>query len=164
MPLVTNGWEPFVQFNFELEYQKGHDNTVVDVLSHVTTWLDPDMVRSILDGVAFGAVHWAEAHDPAMVESDHHLEQEVCVATGCAQVQMHVMDWAKAQREDKALSAVLYWLGTQKKTDLKALLASHASSKEDLLILWNWQNLWFIREPYTFAQGPRVRPKIYYYL
>ena len=25
------------QFNFELEYQKGHDNTVADVLSHVTT-------------------------------------------------------------------------------------------------------------------------------
>ena len=65
------------QFNFELEYQKGCDNTVVDVLSWVTNQLNPDTVRSILDGVALGAVHWAEVHDPTMVESDHCLEQEV---------------------------------------------------------------------------------------
>ena len=37
-----------VQFNFELEYQKGHDNTVVGALSQVTTRLDSDTVRSIL--------------------------------------------------------------------------------------------------------------------
>ena len=46
-----------VRFNFQLEYQKGCDNTVVDVLSWVTTHFDPDMVRSILDGVTLGAAH-----------------------------------------------------------------------------------------------------------
>ena len=56
------------QFNFELECQKGCDNTVVDVLSLVTTWLDPDTVKSILDGGALGTVHWAEVHKPIMVE------------------------------------------------------------------------------------------------
>ena len=40
-----------VWFNFELEYQKGCDNTVVDALSQVTTQLDLDTVRSILNGV-----------------------------------------------------------------------------------------------------------------
>ena len=119
-----------MQFNFELEYQKGCDNTVVDVLSQVTTQLEPDRVRSILDGVALGAVHWAEVHDPTVVESDHHLVQHVCVATGHELVQMHVMDWAKAQREDPALSAVLDWLKAQKMTDLKALLVEHISSEE----------------------------------
>ena len=29
------------QFNFELEYEKGHDNMVVDALSRVTTWTGP---------------------------------------------------------------------------------------------------------------------------
>ena len=80
------------QFNFELEYQKGCDNTVADVLSQVTIWLDPDMVRSIFDGVTLGMAHWAEVHDLAVVEGNHHLEQEVDVATGCALVQMHVTD------------------------------------------------------------------------
>ena len=36
------------RFNFQLEYQKGCDNTVEDVLSRVTTHLDPDTVRSSL--------------------------------------------------------------------------------------------------------------------
>ena len=39
------------RFNFQLEYQKGWDNTVADVLSWVTTCLDPDTMRSILYGV-----------------------------------------------------------------------------------------------------------------
>ena len=119
-----------VQFNFELEYQKGCDNTVADVLSWVTTQLDPDTVRSILNGVAMGSVHWAEIHDPTVVEGDHHLEQEVHVTTDCVLVQMHVTDWTEAKREDLMLSTDLDWLKAQKKTDLKALLAEHASSKE----------------------------------
>ena len=41
-----------------------------------------------------------ETHDPNVVESDHCLEQEVCVAVGCTLIQIHVMDWAEAQRED----------------------------------------------------------------
>ena len=55
------------RFNFQLEYQKGCDNTVADVLSWVTTHLDPDMVRSILDEVTVGTAHWAEIHDPTIV-------------------------------------------------------------------------------------------------
>ena len=122
-------------FQFWVEYQKGCNNTVADVISQVTTWLDPDPVKSILNGVAIGTVHRAETHDSAMVESDHHLEQEVHVAAGHLLVQMHVTDWAGAQREDPVLSAVLDWLEAQKRTDLKALLAKHASSKEGQMIL-----------------------------
>ena len=77
-------------------FQKGHDNTVVDVLSWVTTQLDPDTVNSILDWVAMGSVHQAEVHDPAVVEVDFHLEQEVHVTAGHMLVQMHVMDWTEA--------------------------------------------------------------------
>ena len=58
----------------EFEYQKGHDNMVVDVLSHITTRLDPETVKSILNGVTLGMAHWAKVHDPAMVEGDQHLE------------------------------------------------------------------------------------------
>ena len=130
-----------VWFNFELEYQKGHGNTVVDALSQVTTLLDPDTVKSILNRVALGSVHQAKVHDPAIVKGDHHLEQELCVAAGHTLVQMHVMDWVAAQKEDPMLSTVLDWLRAQKKTDLKALLSEHASSEEGWLILQNQQNV-----------------------
>ena len=87
-----------VWFNFELEYQKGCDNTVADALSQVTTQLDPDTVKSILARVALGLVHWADVHDPAIVEGDFHLEQEVHVTAGHTLVQMHVMDWVAARK------------------------------------------------------------------
>ena len=118
MPPVTNGLEPL------------HGSTL-----SWNTRLGPDTVRSILNGVVIGAVHWAEVYDPNIVEGDLSLEQEVCVTSGCALIQMHVTDWAKAQMEDPMLSAVLGWLKAQKKTDLKALLAEHASSEEGQLIL-----------------------------
>ena len=57
-------------FNFELEYQKGCDDMVANVLSWVTTWLDSETVKSILNGVTLRMVHWAESHDPAMVEGN----------------------------------------------------------------------------------------------
>ena len=93
------------------------------------------MVRSILNGVALEAVHWTEVHDPTIVKGDLSLEQEVHVTAGHALIQMHVTDWAEVQREDPTLSAVLDLLKVQKKTDLKALLAEHTSSKEGQLIL-----------------------------
>ena len=79
--------------------------------------------------------HHAKVHDPAMVEGNQHLEQEVHVAAGCPLVEMQVTNWAKAQREDPMLSAVLDWLKAQKQTDLKVLLAEHASSEEGNLII-----------------------------
>ena len=99
-----------VRFNFQLEYQKGHDNTMADVLSQITTLLNPDTVRSILNAMALGAAHRAEIHDPAIIEGDHDLEQEVHVTAGCMLEQMHLTDWAEAQREDPVLSTVLDWL------------------------------------------------------
>ena len=56
-------FDALVHFNFEIEYQKGCDNTVTDVLSWVTTQLDLDTVKSILDGVAMGSMHQAKVHD-----------------------------------------------------------------------------------------------------
>ena len=95
------------KFNFWLEYQKGWDNMVADVLSWINTCLGPKAVQSILDGVTLGAIQKAEGDDPAMVEGDHDIEKKVCVATGWVLVEMHVTNWAAAQREDPELDAVL---------------------------------------------------------
>ena len=94
------------------------------------------MVRSILNGVALGAVHWAEVHDPAMVESNCHLEQEVCVAAGHALVQMHVMDWAEAQRGPSTECSIRLAEGPEEDR-FERSLAEHASSKEGQMILQN---------------------------
>ena len=102
------------QFNFELEYEKGHDNMVGDILSQVTTHLDLETVKSIHNGVVLGMVHQAEVHDPVMGEGHQCLEQEVQVTAGYPLVEMHVTNWAKAQREDPMFSTVLDWLKAEK--------------------------------------------------
>ena len=86
------------------------------MLSQITTCLNPEAMQSILDGVALGATHRAEGYDPAVVESDYGIEKEVCVTTGWVLVEMHMIAWAKTQREDPVLNAVLDWLEAQKKT------------------------------------------------
>ena len=65
--------------------------------------------------------HHAKVRDPAMVEGDQCLKQEVCITRGFPLVEIHVTDWAKAQREGPMLGAVLDWLKAQKQTDLKVL-------------------------------------------
>ena len=126
-----------VRFNFQLEYQKGWDTMVADALSQVTTCLDPEAMQSILDGVTLGMAHRAESHNPSVVEGDHNVEKEVHVTVGQVQDEMHVTDWATAQKEDPVLNAMLNWLGAQKKTDLRTLLGEHASCKEGWVV---WRN------------------------
>ena len=103
-----------MKFNFQLEYQKGQDNTMADALSQITTHLGPEAMQSILDGATLGADQRAEGEDPAVVEDDQ--EKEVQVAAGQVLVEMHVTDWATAQREDLKLDTVLHWLEAKKKT------------------------------------------------
>ena len=91
-------------------------------------------MKSILNVVALGMAHHGNVHDLAMVEGDQHLEQEVHVIAGFPLVEMHVTDWAGAQREDLMLSAVLDWLKAQKQTNLRTLLADHAFSGIDRIL------------------------------
>ena len=79
---------------------------MADILSWITTCLNPEAVRSVLDGVTLGATHRVEGYDPAVVEGDCGMEKEVCVTAGQVLVEMHVTDWPEAQREYPVLSAV----------------------------------------------------------
>ena len=81
-----------------------------DMLSQITTHLSPEVMQSVLDRVSLVAAHRAEGYDPAVVEGNYGLEKEVCATIGWVLVEMHMTDWAKTQREDPVLNAVLDWL------------------------------------------------------
>ena len=95
------------KYDFWLEYQKGWDNAVADALSQVMAHLEPEAVQAILDGAIMGTSQRAERENPAIIKGDQQLEQEVWVTTGQVLVEMHVTDWAVAQKEDPELNAVL---------------------------------------------------------
>ena len=144
-----------VRFNFQLEYQKGWDNTVADALSQITTCLSPKAVQSVLDGVILGMAHRAEGHNPSVFEGDHNVEKEVHVATGQVQVKMHVTNWAAAKKEDPDLSAMLNWLGVQKKTNLRTLLGDHASIEEGQMVWRNCQNFMTLQNALYLRSMPK---------
>ena len=87
-----------------------------------------------------GALQRAERENPAVIENDQQLEQEVQVAAGQVLLEIHITDWAAAQKEDPELNAVLHWLETKKKADLKTLLRECIMSKEGQMVWRNCQD------------------------
>ena len=128
------------KYDFQLEYQKGQDNAVADTLSRVTAHLELEAVQAVLDGATVGTSQRAERGNPAIIEGDQQLEQEVQVATGQFLVEMHVANWAAAPKEDPELDAVLQWLGSRKKADLRTLLGECIMSEEGQMVWRNCQN------------------------
>ena len=112
-------------------------------------------MQSILDGVTLGATQRAEGGDPAMVEGDHNIEEEACVTAGQVLVEMHVTNWATAQREDPELDAVLHWLEAKKKIDLRTLLREHASSEEGQMVWSNCQNFRVLQDALYLCSMPK---------
>ena len=103
---------------------------MADALSWVMACLRPEAVQAILDGTTVGISQRAERENPAIIEGDQQLEKGVWVATGQVLVEMHVTDWAAPQKEDPGLNAVLQWLGSRKKADLRTLLWECITSQE----------------------------------
>ena len=105
--------------------------------------------------VTLGTVHRAEGHDPTVIEGDHNIEREEHVTTGWVLVEMHVTNWAAAQREDPVLNALLKWLGSQKKTNLRTLLGEHASSEESKMVWHNHQNFTTLQNALYLCYTPK---------
>ena len=102
-----------------------------------------------------GASQRAEGENPAIIESDQQLEKEVQVATGQVLVEMYVTNWAAAQKEDPELNAVLQWLGSRKKADLRTLLRECLTSKEGQMVWRNCQNFTSLRGTLYLHSTPK---------
>ena len=48
-----------------------------DALSRITTHFGPEAMQAVLDGATIGASQRAEGEDPAVIEGDQQMEQEV---------------------------------------------------------------------------------------
>ena len=68
---------------------------------------------------------------------------------------MHATDWARAQREDTELDAVLHWVEAKKKTDLRTLLGEHASSEEGQIIWTNCQIFMVLQDALYLQSLPK---------
>ena len=128
---------------------------MADALSWVTTHLELEAVQAILDGATMGTSQRAERENPDVIKSDQQLEQEVQVATWQILVEMHVTDWAAAQKEDPELNAVLQWLESKKKADLRTLLGECITSEEGWMVWRNCQNFTSLRGTLYLCSTPK---------
>ena len=121
--------------------------------------LEPEAVQAILDGATVGTSQRAERENPAIIEGDQQLEKEVQVTTGQVLVEMHVTDWAAAQKQDPELNAVLQWLGSRKKADLRTLLGECIMSKEGQMVWRNCQNFTSLQGTLYLCSTPKGEKK-----
>ena len=56
-----------------IKYQREHDNVATDALSHVTSKLKAETVKSILDGFVRKTTERADAHDPVVAQADEEI-------------------------------------------------------------------------------------------
>ena len=113
---------------------------MADTLSWVTAHLRLEVVQAFLDGATVGTSQRAERGNPAIIKGDQQLEKEVQVTAGPVLVEMHITNWAVAQKEDPELDAVLQWLGSRKKADLRTLRGECIMSEEGQMVWRNHQN------------------------
>ena len=68
---------------------------------------------------------------------------------------MHVTNWAAAQKEDPELNAVLQWLESQKKADLRTLLGQCIMSEEGQMVWRNCQNFTCLQDTLYMCSTPK---------
>ena len=106
---IQHQWvESLARFTFSIEYQKEWDNVAADALSQVTSKLDAETMKSILDGVTMGIMERADAQDPVVAKADEEIHKQVqetvilpCASQAC--INLHVTDWVTTQQEDPIL-------------------------------------------------------------
>ena len=57
-------------YNFNIEYLKGHDNSATGILCRMTECLEDNDVKCLLDGITIGAANQAELHNPLMQQAE----------------------------------------------------------------------------------------------
>ena len=144
----------FASYNFSLEYQKGKDNTVADILSWMNECLPEEEVQEYLNKILYPGVK--AVLDNAIMPIEECAEQGVRPSPDCQDVcheesvgarparlaTTNITDWKQEQKEDPVLYQVVKHLraphemfkaALHKVLDKKAT-AAYVKVKEQLLI------------------------------
>ena len=103
-------------FNMMIEYLKGSDNKVADVLSCIPQWLDPEVVTVLLSHIWASNVPWAEADDPWVMEEHSKINKDIILCAyqmvkhGKQFQNLMNLNWVRAQMQDPVLCHVINWI------------------------------------------------------
>ena len=103
-------------YNMTIEYLKGTDNKVADLMSRVPEWLDPETVTILLNHAQNSDIPWAEADDPRVMEEHQRIDEDVILrAHQLVKQDKHFRNlmnwnWVHSQMEDPVICHVIDWI------------------------------------------------------
>ena len=145
-------------YNFNIEYLKGHDNSAANILSRMTECLEDDDMKCLLDGITIRAANQAELHNPLMqqveIEDNIHINAVRLTNTG-PKGKINVVDWAQAQHEDPELEIAIRWIKADRTSSLRVALGELADTKDGLALISRQKHLVIINNKlYVRATPP----------
>ena len=99
-----------------IEYLKGANNKIADILSRVPQRLDPEAVTVLLSHAQNSDITRAEADDPRVMEEHQKIDEEVILqAHQMVKQDKHFRnlmnwDWVDTQMQDLVISKVIGWI------------------------------------------------------
>ena len=103
-------------YNMTIEYLKGTDNKVADLMSQVPEWLDLETVTVLLNHACNSDIPWAEADDPWVMEEHQRINKDVILrAHQLVKQDKHFRNlmnwnWVHSQMEDPVICLVIDWI------------------------------------------------------
>ena len=115
--MIGHGWvAAMAGYNMTIEYLKGTDNKVADLMSQVPERLDPETVTILLNHARNSNVPWAEADDPRVMEEHQRIDEDVILwAHQLVKQDKHFRNlmnwnWVHSQTEDMVIHHVIDWI------------------------------------------------------
>ena len=117
-----------MKYDFSLKYHEGKINTVADALSRISKkhlsdeeakkvlegaaphTMSSETMKAVFDNLTSGASRRAELEYSVNCAAHHEASSiKVSVKSMRPSTQMHVMDWAEAEREEPKIKAAMDW-------------------------------------------------------
>ena len=148
-----------------IEYLKGADNKVADILSRVPQHLDPEAVTVLLNHARTSDVPRAEADDPRIMAEHHKIEEEVILRAQQMVRQdkrfrnLMNQDWVNTQMQDPVISQVIGWIWRPKtnRSTLDEFMRANRVSEVDRWLYAQRQSDFILRDNLLFLKVTRAK-------
>ena len=113
---ASGHWWVAARYNMTIEYLKGANNKIANILSQVPQRLDPEAVTILLNHARTSDIPWAEADDPRVMTEHQKIDEEVILRAHQMVRQdkrfwnLMNRDWVDTQMQDPVISKVIGWI------------------------------------------------------
>ena len=146
------------RYDMTIEYLKGADNKVTDILSCIPQCLDPETVTVLLNHTQDRNVPRAEADDPWVMEEHQKIDEDIILHAH--QMVKHNKrfqnlmnwDWVDTQMQDPVISTFISWIQWPKtnKSTLDEYMKAKVAPELDQRPYAQWQKDFILKDNLLF--------------